>query len=923
MKDLKKDDLLSVIEKLHSRISELENMKTRQIKAEEELKAANLQIRKIEENLKNFFNSNFDFLWVLDETGNIITINDTVKQRLGYNENELIGKSILFVYPEEYRDNAAKIITAMLKGKQNSCPIPIMAKDGSKISVETYIAKGAWNGKPAFFGTSKDISALKLSEEKFAKAFHCGPAIKGLSDILTGEYYEVNQTFYDKLGFTPKEVIGKKAKDILRLDDDFRTNTLTRLLKQGFIQNEETVIYPKNGTPINVLLSGEIIEIQDKKYNFTTAIDITGLKKAEEYLKESEDKFRFLSAATFEGIVVHKKGIVVDANQSFLKMTGYSKEEVIGENLLDYIPKAKDKAKILINITKQITKPYTITAKHKSGKTFIVELESKNVNHNGKKLRIVAVRDVTQKIKVEEERRISEERFRKLIEHMPSGVAIYSPIDNGNNFKFLEVNKAAEIITNSTKNDLIGYSLLEKFPNMGKSPLVKGLKKVNTTGKDLHIPPFYYKDSVREGWRENYIYKLQSGEIVAIFTDVSERLNAQQKLKNQNIDLKIAKEKAEESDRLKSAFLANMSHEIRTPMNGILGFADLLREPEISGQEQEKYVDIIEDSGKRMLNIINDLIDISKVEAGQMEVNISETNINEQIEYLYTFFKPEVENKGMKLSFSNTLTKNEAIIETDKEKVYAILTNLIKNAIKYSNKGNIEFGYNLKKDSVPVEMEFYVKDTGIGIPENRQQAVFDRFVQADIEDKKAMEGAGLGLSICKAYVEMLGGKIWLESKERTGSQFYFTIPYTPKTNEKPKVPVESLKGEIIKGIKKINILIVEDEEFSDYHLSIILKNISKEVFHACTGNQAVELCQSNQNLDLILMDIKLPLMNGYKATRKIREFNKDVKIIAQTAYALPGDREKALEAGCDDYITKPINKDELIGIIERLLVKDN
>jgi signal transduction histidine kinase len=238
-------------------------------------------------------------------------------------------------------------------------------------------------------------------------------------------------------------------------------------------------------------------------------------------------------------------------------------------------------------------------------------------------------------------------------------------------------------------------------------------------------------------------------------------------------ELVSAKEHAEQSDRLKSAFLANMSHEIRTPMNGILGFAELLKESDLTGEEQQEYIRIIAKSGVRMLNIINEIIDISKIEAGLMKADLMETNINEQVEFIHAFFKPEVEAKGMRLLFGNALPAGEANITTDREKFYAILTNLVENANKYSKVGTIEIGYE-KKDGL---LEFYVKDTGIGIPKDRQVAIFERFIQADIADKMARQGAGLGLSITKAYVEMLGGSIWVDSEEGVGSTFYFTLPY--------------------------------------------------------------------------------------------------------------------------------------------------
>jgi signal transduction histidine kinase len=288
-----------------------------------------------------------------------------------------------------------------------------------------------------------------------------------------------------------------------------------------------------------------------------------------------------------------------------------------------------------------------------------------------------------------------------------------------------------------------------------------------------------------------HLYETQKGYARELENRVAALKQAEEELVN-------SKEKAEESDRLKSAFLANMSHEIRTPMNGILGFADLLKEPDLSGEQQQKYIRIIEKSGNRMLNIINDIIDISKIEAGLMNLEITESNINEQTEYIYTFFKPEIEAKGISLSNKNTLPGVEAIIKTDREKLFAILTNLVKNAIKYTYKGLIEFGY-VKKGEF---LEFFVKDTGIGIQEDRQEAIFERFIQVDISKKQAYQGAGLGLSISKAYVEMLGGTIWVDSGEGVGSTFYFTIPYQVESKKNPVVQQTSAMEEVKTQIRK-------------------------------------------------------------------------------------------------------------------------
>ncbi|MFA5971589.1 MAG: ATP-binding protein [Lentimicrobiaceae bacterium] len=388
-------------------------------------------------------------------------------------------------------------------------------------------------------------------------------------------------------------------------------------------------------------------------------------------------------------------------------------------------------------------------------------------------------------------------------------------------------------------------------------------------------------------------------------------------------ELSQAKVAAEDGNRLKSAFLANMSHEIRTPMNGILGFAGLLKNSSLTGEEQQEYIRIIEKSGVRMLNIINDIIDISKIEAGLMKVDMKESNINKQIEYIYTFFKPEVEDKGIQLSFKNTLPLKKAIIITDREKLYAILTNLVKNAVKYTNKGTIEFGYNLVGQHAAPLLRFYVKDTGIGIPADRQKAIFERFIQSDIEDKKAQQGAGLGLTITKSYIEMLGGTIWVDSEEGKGSTFYFTIPYIAEQEEKSTFNNTVSSDRAKNQVKNLKILIAEDDEESEILISIMVKMFSKEILKVRTGLEAIEACRANPGIDLILMDIRMPEMGGYEATRQIRQFNKEVIIIAQTAYGLSGDREKALDAGCNDYISKPIISTTLIELIQKHTINRN
>ena len=371
-------------------------------------------------------------------------------------------------------------------------------------------------------------------------------------------------------------------------------------------------------------------------------------------------------------------------------------------------------------------------------------------------------------------------------------------------------------------------------------------------------------------------------------------------------ELISAKEKAEESDRLKSSFLANMSHEIRTPMNGILGFISLLQEPDLTGEEKDEYIQIVKKSGDRLLNTIHDIIDISKIESGQMSVTLTDVNINELQGHLHAFFKQEAESNGLQLFYSGGVPDNQATVKTDRGKLNSVMTNLIKNAIKYTKRGYVEFGCSIQGD----QLEFYVRDTGIGIPENKHQLIFERFVQADISHSRPFEGSGLGLSISKAYIEMLGGAIWIQSEEGKGSTFYFQIPLT---TAKISVATTSPEGAILPKTKlqPLKILVTEDDQVNFNYIQVVLKKQGHTLIHSITGAEAVAISRQLDDLDLILMDIKLPDMDGYEATRQIRRFNAEIPIIALTALTFEGDREKALEAGCTDYLSKPVKSNTL------------
>jgi len=561
---------------------------------------------------------------------------------------------------------------------------------------------------------------------------------------------------------------------------------------------------------------------------------------------------------------------------------------------------------------------------------------------------LIQARDITERNQTEKTLKESEERFRSLYEN--STIGIYRTTPEGK-----------IILANPTLVKLLGYSSFEELSErnleedgfepsyerthfmdvLKREGVVKGLESAWTRidGTTLFVSESARAINDKEGKiiyfdgivEDITLRKKAEQELILANKDLTfqneekekranELLIANKELVFQNeekekraTELTIAKEQAEESDRLKSAFLTNMSHEIRTPMNGILGFTELLKEPNLSSDDQQDYIQTIQISGARMLNTINSIVDMSKIESGLMKVDIKETNINEKMEFTYKFFKPEAEIKGLQFLFKSSLPAKEAIIKTDNEKVYGILTNLVKNAIKFTYEGSIEFGYEKKGKY----LEFFVKDTGAGIPQNQQQIIFERFRQGSDSLTRKYEGSGLGLSIAKSYVEMLGGKIWVESEEGKGSTFYFTIPYNAVSEEKHTIEnVISAENKDVQ-LRNLKTLIVEDDEISYSLLIRTVQKISTEVLHAITGFEAVEACRNNPDLDLVLMDIRMPKMDGLEATRQIRQFNNDVIIIAQTAYGFSSDSEKALKAGCNDYISKPISKTLLYELIKK------
>ena len=502
----------------------------------------------------------------------------------------------------------------------------------------------------------------------------------------------------------------------------------------------------------------------------------------------------------------------------------------------------------------------------------------------------------------------NEKKYKLLFNTMSEGVALNKIIYDENqimiDYRIIEVNKAFHKVTNNSIRNVTN-SLASEVYGLSKEYITyfwehhKNVKETIQTEMHIPINERYYIVSTSPFMNDTFL---------TTFFDITELKKAEFELKESNLKLQEAKEKAEESDRLKTAFLANISHEIRTPMNGILGFSNMLTRPNVSTEKLKQYAEIIDSCGSQLVSIIDDIIDISKIEANQMKIVVQPEDIHLIFNELYTLLKPRAEISKLHFSFETDSKEERLFIHTDGIRLKQILINLIINAFKFTSVGYVKFGYKIKGQFI----EFFVKDTGFGIEPKAQQRIFERFTQVENESADKPGGTGLGLPISKALTELLGGKMWLESEVDKGTIFYFTIPF-----DKAEVITDS-EEQLSQGINisdKNNILIAEDNDANFLLLSELLSRLNFNIVRAQNGQEAIDLVKKMPSLNLVFMDLKMPVLDGYKATTEIKKIRPELPVIAQTAYAQLPDREKAIENGCDDYISKPIDEKKLNDII--------
>jgi PAS domain S-box-containing protein len=642
--------------------------------------------------------------------------------------------------------------------------------------------------------------------------------------------------------------------------------------------------------------------------------DLTEIKKAEEQhkqalvkLKESETRLQALSDATNEALFFSKKGICIDANKAAEKMFGYTHEEFIGIFGTDVIaPESKEMVRK--NMLSGYEKPYEVIGLRKDGSTFYAEIHGRMAEYEGKSMRITAMRDISFQKHAELKQKHSEATAKE-VELLNKAILTTSPdliwlkdIDG----VYLKCNKRFEefyghpenIIVGKTDYDFVDKQLADFFRKRDKIALESGKPVTNeetvTFASDGHTeiletikPPIY-----------DYENKLVG--VLGVARDITSHIQHQN-------ELIAAQKKAEESDRLKTEFLNNMSHEVRTPMNGIVGFSQLLLMEGISAERRKNYSLLIQNNSQQLLKVIDDILEMSSLRTKQIETTSEAFNLNSLLTELFAEFNILSKERKVPIYIKKGLRNIDSNIYSDHSKLKKILYNLLENSLKFTNDGHIEIGYTVEGS----ELKLYVEDTGIGISSENKKYIFERFSQEEKDLAKKYGGLGLGLSISKENANLLGGTISFESEKGVGSTFTVTIPF------KPVNPINESEN----NQPQLSILLAEDEEINVLLIDSILEQGLKEpykIINVKNGQEAVEACEKH-DIDIILMDIKMPIMNGLTATKLIKNKYPAIPIIAQTAYSSLDDTQKALDAGCDSFISKPINNKELIEIILKYL----
>ncbi len=926
-----------------------------------ERKQAEEARREIDKRYRTLFEFSPYAITQSDMSGKILTCNLQAALMHGYErQTDLIGTSAFDLFSPDEMERAKINMQQTLKdGVIRNIEYRFRKKDGSQFQAElsaTLITDA--EGKPtSFMAITRDITerkqteeTLRKSEEKWQNLFNNSPdAIAIYEAIDDGKdfvFTDFNLTAEQTEKISRDQVVGKRISKAfpsaaeLGFLETFRKVWLTGNTERmdiTFYKDDRIAGWREN--IIYKLRTGELVAI----YN-----DVTERKKVEEALSESEERFSkaYMTSPIAFMIANMEDGRIIEVNDAFTNISGFSREEALASttlNLKIWVHEEDRKHMIatLHNGQAVVRKEIMLCAKNGNVSTVLLSAQVIQLSH--KYCIISSIEDITDRKLAEQNLKISEEKFRTFVDNVGEGFGFVNPEE-----VFVYTNPAAERIFGVSKDKLVGKNLKE-FLSEKEYRTVLEQTQIRKKGK---ISVYENEIILSDGKKRNILitavpqFDINKNFIgtYSIFRDINERKQAELLLKEKteeietqneeylqineelnqtNEELKLAKEKAEESDSLKTAFLHNMSHEIRTPMNAIMGFSELLVKNYNDKSKLEKFSSIINQRCKHLLEIINDILDIAKIESGQLPINREECNLNDLFTELTSFFNEHQKNIGKQnimFSLQAQCNPRENTIITDTIKLKQIFINLIYNAFKFTNAGKIEGGCKYDADH---NLYFYVSDTGIGIPPDKYEVIFERFSQ--LQHEKG--GTGLGLSIVKGLVSLLGGKIWLESEledlpsgKAGGTTFYFSLPYEiAQSVHREQVSIEETQEYHFSGK---TILIVEDDLYNVDYIKEILSDTGLNIIHTEYGKKAIKIA-TTQLLDLVLIDIRLPDIEGYEVVRQIKKRKPGLKFIAQTAYAAHEDRQKAFDTGCIDYISKPLNRNLLLSMINKYLLKGN
>lgn len=766
--------------------------------------------------------------------------------------------------------------------------------------------------------SSKEQYTDKESEA-FRILFENSPDAIFLEDE-DGFILDANQQACELQGIDRARLKGMNIRDLTPEVEIDKVLERNKKLFTGEIDYFDGVIWSVTGKMIPVRFHGRIVSLSSKPCLILMISNSSGKKDQSATDKEriTLEKLYFenLFMAAPEAIVITGKDSRIQRiNDEFTNLFGYTAAEAIGKYTQQFlIPPDKTDESVIFH--KAVCTERTIiketTRLNKDKRLVDVSIVGAPISTDGKQIGIIKIyRNITEQKKTKEALTESKEKLRNVFENSPDAIVLCSLegiiIDRNRAalelFRYSEDNRLKNVpcLSLVAKEDYIhAKEFISQVISEGNvKNKIFTLTRNDGTIFEAEVSAILLKDKDQQPFNLLFIIK-----------DITERLIYEKRLKE-------AKEKAIESDKLKSAFLANMSHEIRTPMNAIIGFSKLLSSQEANEHDNLEYIEIIKNTGNTLLHLIDDIIDFAKIEAGEVQIKQAACYVHKMMKELHVFFETERlrnEKTGIDLILNIPDPDSELVILTDQNRFRQIFSNLLSNALKFTQRGKIEFGYEIEDSNI----SFYVSDTGIGIDDDYHKVIFDRFRQVDFNYNKKFDGTGLGLAISKNLIKLLGGRITLESKKGEGSVFRFKLPFK-KLDVIPQEIPNTIPEMTIYDWKDKLILIVEDNELNSKLLQRMIEPTGVTMIFAKDGKPAIEACRTNPDIDIVLMDIQMPEMDGYEATRIIKEMKPGLPVIAQTAYAMAEEKNKIIEAGCDDYLSKPIRQKELFHILSKYL----